>query len=58
MTTARECNCCHFYPAIDPRLKETTVKCITEHEGCVGNCLNSWVLETPVDEYLHKNGRK
>nr|XP_034332376.1 uncharacterized protein LOC117691123 [Crassostrea gigas] len=46
MPTARECKCCNFYTAIESRLEEASVKCITEHEGFVANCLNRWVLET------------
>nr|XP_034302790.1 uncharacterized protein LOC117681611 [Crassostrea gigas] len=40
MPTARECKCCKFYTAIESRLEEASVKCITEHEGFVANCLN------------------
>ena len=56
MPTARECKCCHFYAAIEPRSKETEVNCITKPEGFVANCLNRWVLETSFYEYLHENG--
>lgn len=56
MPTARECKCCHFYAAIEPRLKETEVNCITNHEGFIANCLNRWVLETSFYEYLQENG--
>lgn len=56
MPTARECKCCNFYTAIVFRLEEASVKCITQHEGFVANCLNRLVLETSFYEYLHENG--
>lgn len=55
MSSARECKCCNFYTAIEPRQEDASVKCITEHEGFVVNHLNRWVFETPIYEYLNEN---
>ena len=56
MPTQTECRCCHSYAPIRDILDKSSDKCITEHEGFLGNCMNPYVLEASVYEFVLKRG--
>ena len=52
MDTQRECICCNEILKIRSKIKENeNIKCITQHPGFEGVCLNPWVLETAYYSY-------
>ena len=56
MPTEGEVNCCHSYSIVLDLLDGSAKECITEHEGFLGNCLNRYVLEASLYEYVLKTG--
>ena len=57
MASDLENKCCHSFPAIRKILDGTKSSCIIDHEGFAGNCLNEFVLEASVYEFVAGNGR-
>ncbi|KAJ8316697.1 hypothetical protein KUTeg_005752 [Tegillarca granosa] len=43
--------------AVNEKVISASIKCITEHEGFIVNCLNNYVLESSYYEYIQENGR-
>ena len=56
MATHRENKCCRRNNAVVGKIEESQLKCITEHEGFVVNCLNRYVMETSYYQYIEENG--
>ncbi|KAJ8319633.1 hypothetical protein KUTeg_002813 [Tegillarca granosa] len=44
MSTPEECCCCTSVAAVNEKVISASIKCITEHEGFIVNCLNNYVL--------------
>ena len=55
MSTAAENRCCHSYAQIRGLMLPSQA-CISEHPGFEGNCLNPWVLEASVYEFVFEDG--
>ena len=55
MPTARECKCCHYYSRVVDKIQDGHT-CITEHPGFASNCLDIYVLEHSVYEFLQEEG--
>ena len=56
MQTERENKCCQNTHLVDGKIEEAGLKCITQHEGFIVNCLNRYVLETSYYEYIQDHG--
>lgn len=56
MPTAVECLCCLGVDNVKERVKTAQLKCITQHEGFIGNCLNIYVLEASYYEFIQEEG--
>ena len=50
-----ENRCCHYYLQVRNIIGQE-LKCITEHIGFIGNCLNPYVLEGSIYEFVQKEG--
>ncbi|KAJ8310929.1 hypothetical protein KUTeg_011519 [Tegillarca granosa] len=57
MSTPEKCCCCTSVAAVNEKVISASIKCITEHEGFIVNCLNNYVLESSYYEYIQENGR-
>jgi hypothetical protein len=51
-----ECLCCHEIPQVKEKIDSKGLKCITEHEGFHGNCLNVDVLSVSLYEFTESDG--
>lgn len=53
MATVRECKCCQEYVKLRQKNAQANevIKCITEHPGFHGVCLNVWVLQAVYYQY-------
>jgi len=56
MPTRTECLCCREVPPVDEKVEEKGLKCITEHEDFIANCLHRGVLEVSLYEYVEYEG--
>ncbi|XP_061192279.1 uncharacterized protein LOC133200509 [Saccostrea echinata] len=56
METDEECLCCHEIAPILEKIEAKHLKCITEHDGFQGNCLNIDVLEVSMYEFIDMDG--
>ncbi|XP_062591610.1 P2X purinoceptor 7-like [Saccostrea cucullata] len=56
METTRECKCCFGIPDVARKVHKGNLKCITEHDSFVVNCLNHHVLKLSNYEYMQDNG--
>ena len=52
MTTGRESVCCHDIDKVLDMMEEVNIKCMTMHEGFIGNCLNRYVILTALYAYV------
>ena len=56
MPTAIESRCCSEIPKIKDKAGEAGVRCIIEHPGFAGGCLNVWALEIAYLQYRQEYG--
>ena len=56
MDTNEECLCCQEVAPISEKMEDKHLKCITEHDGFRGNCLNIDVLEVSMYEFIDRDG--
>lgn len=56
MDTGRESICCTENERMVDRMMDVGVKCMTEHDGFKGNCLNIYVLEMSLYAYVQDVG--
>ncbi|XP_062602661.1 uncharacterized protein LOC134264381 [Saccostrea cucullata] len=56
METNEECLCCHEIAPILEKVEVKELKCITEHDGFQGNCLNIDALEVSMYEFVDTDG--
>ena len=58
MPMAMECICCCEIEEVETvkQQLDTTVKCITDHEGFSSVCLDVWVLQTAYFAYRQQFG--
>jgi hypothetical protein len=61
METANECRCCQTTNIVQQKLEDELIenanfKCVTEHPGFEGACLNIWALEVAFLTYRANRG--
>lgn len=56
MDTNEECLCCLEIAPVLEKAEAKHLKCITEHNGFQGNCLNIDVLEVSMYEFIDTDG--
>lgn len=56
MEKEEECLCCHELAQVTEKIDSKNLKCITQHEGFQGNCLNVDVLEVSLYEFVERDG--
>lgn len=58
MPSEVESRCCQEIQQVSDKAKDgsTTFKCITEHPGFAGGCLNVWALEIAYLQYRQVYG--
>lgn len=56
MPTNIECICCCEVGPIDAILSENDMECVTHHEGFQGNCLNRYVIQVSLLDYVQMEG--
>ena len=56
MESSRECKCCLGIPDVARKVQHGNLKCITDHDSFIVNCLNHHVLELSYFEYIQDYG--
>lgn len=51
-----ECICCQEVGPASEKMDDARLQCITDHEGFIGNCLNRYVIEVSLYEFVERDG--